>query len=117
MSVAEDRGAEWAPAPGSVARHNWPLPARCAWWLAHRPSLVALVALAVVVGVELGPLVLAAAVTVVAVVLAGWWQAHPAQLLPLRRPSARSVALPVGLRGPVAHRDDALGARWPVRRR
>ncbi len=82
MSVAEDRGAEWAPAPGSVARHNWPLPARCVWWLAHRPSLVALAALAVVVGVELGPLVLAAAVTVVAVVLAGWWRAHPRSFYP-----------------------------------
>jgi DNA segregation ATPase FtsK/SpoIIIE, S-DNA-T family len=82
MSVTEDRGAEWAPAPGSVARHNWPLPARCAWWLAHRPSLVALAALAAVVGVELGPLVLAAAVTVVAVVLGGWWRAHPRSFYP-----------------------------------
>ncbi len=82
MSVAEDRGAEWAPAPGSVARHNWPLPARCVWWLAHRPSLVALVALAAVVGVEIGLLVLAAAVTVIAVALAGWWRAHPRSFYP-----------------------------------
>jgi S-DNA-T family DNA segregation ATPase FtsK/SpoIIIE len=82
MSVAEDRGAEWAPAPGSVARHNWPLPARWAWWLAHRPSLVALVALAVVVGVELGTLVLVGVVTVVAVVLVGWWRVHPRSFYP-----------------------------------
>jgi S-DNA-T family DNA segregation ATPase FtsK/SpoIIIE len=82
MSVAEDRGAEWAPAPGSVVRHNWPLPARWVWWLAHRPSLVGLVALAVVVGVELGPLVLVAAVAVVAVVLAGWWRVHPCSFYP-----------------------------------
>ena len=51
----------WAPAPGSVARHNWPCSLRWAWWLAHRPLLVALVALAVLVGVEAGPVVLAVA--------------------------------------------------------
>ena len=34
----------WAPAPGSVARKNWPLAARWAWWLVHRPALVATLA-------------------------------------------------------------------------
>jgi DNA segregation ATPase FtsK/SpoIIIE, S-DNA-T family len=67
----------WAPAPGSVARHNWPLALRWAWWLAHRPTLVALVALAVVIGIELGPVVLVALVLVVTAGLVGWWRARP----------------------------------------
>jgi DNA segregation ATPase FtsK/SpoIIIE, S-DNA-T family len=63
----------WRPAPGSVTRKNWPLALRWAWWLAHRPTLVALVALTVLVGVEAGPVVLALVVTVVAAGLVGWW--------------------------------------------
>jgi DNA segregation ATPase FtsK/SpoIIIE, S-DNA-T family len=67
----------WAPAPGSVARKDWPLPLRWAWWLAHRPQLVAVVGLAALVAIKAGPIVLAALVTVIAVGLAGWWRAHP----------------------------------------
>jgi len=67
----------WAPAPGSVVRHNWPLPVRWAWWLTHRPLLVVLVALAVLVGIEAGPGVLGGLVATVAVVLVVWWRAHP----------------------------------------
>jgi DNA segregation ATPase FtsK/SpoIIIE, S-DNA-T family len=67
----------WAPAPGSVVRHNWPLLVRWAWWLAHRPLLVALVAVAVLLGVEAGPVVLAVALAALAVALVVWWRAHP----------------------------------------
>jgi S-DNA-T family DNA segregation ATPase FtsK/SpoIIIE len=84
MTVTElDRvGSGWVPAPGSVARHNWPLPLRWAWWLAHRPALVALVALAVLVGVGAGPLVVPAVTVTVAVALVVWWRAHPASFHP-----------------------------------
>ena len=67
----------WAPAPGSVVRHNWPLPLRWAWWLAHRPLLVAVVALAVLVGIEAGPVVLGVLVAAIALVSVVWWRAHP----------------------------------------
>ncbi len=67
----------WAPAPGSVARKGWPLGARWAWWLAHRPALVALVGLCVLVGVEAGPIVPTVLVGVCAVALVVWWRAHP----------------------------------------
>jgi DNA segregation ATPase FtsK/SpoIIIE, S-DNA-T family len=67
----------WAPAPGSVARKDWPLPLRWAWWLAHRPQLVAVVGLAALVAIKAGSIVLAALVAVIAVGLAGWWRAHP----------------------------------------
>ena len=81
MTVTDDQvmrfNSGWAPAPGSVARHYWPLPVRWAWWLAHRPLLVALVAVAVLVGVKAGPVVLGVLVAVVAVVLVVWWRAHP----------------------------------------
>jgi hypothetical protein len=73
-----DRGSGWAPAPGSVARHNWPLLARWAWWLAHRPGLVALVALLVMIRVQLGPLLATTLVALVVIVLVVWWRAHPA---------------------------------------
>jgi S-DNA-T family DNA segregation ATPase FtsK/SpoIIIE len=43
---------------------------------------VALVALAVVVGVELGPLILLAACALIALGLAGWWRAHPRSFYP-----------------------------------
>ncbi|MGH9004565.1 MAG: FtsK/SpoIIIE domain-containing protein, partial [Acidimicrobiia bacterium] len=68
----------WEPAPGSLVRHYWPLPVRWAWWLAHRPLLAGLMALAVYVGVEAGPVVLAALVAVATVGLVVWWRAHPA---------------------------------------
>src|SRR4029453_3199757 len=47
----------WGPAPGSVTRHNWPLPLRWAWWLAHRPGPVAVVVLVVLGLVRFGPVV------------------------------------------------------------
>jgi DNA segregation ATPase FtsK/SpoIIIE, S-DNA-T family len=84
MSITDlDGSAGWTPAPGSVARHYWPLPVRWAWWLAHRPALVAVVALALVVVVEFGPLVLAALVLATGVGLGAWWRAHPASFHPI----------------------------------
>jgi len=68
----------WVPAPGSLVRHYWPLPVRWVWWLAHRPLLAGLVAVAVFVGVKAGPVVLAVLVAVVMVGLVVWWRAHPA---------------------------------------
>ena len=68
----------WRPAPGSVARQAWPLPARWAWWLAHRPALPAAAGGAVLVGVQLGPVVLAVIVAVVAAGLTVWWRRWPA---------------------------------------
>ncbi|MGH9260215.1 MAG: FtsK/SpoIIIE domain-containing protein, partial [Acidimicrobiales bacterium] len=67
----------WAPAPGSVARKGWPLGARWAWWLAHRPTLVAVIASAVLVGAKVGPIVLAVLVAVVGVALTVWWRFRP----------------------------------------
>jgi S-DNA-T family DNA segregation ATPase FtsK/SpoIIIE len=67
----------WTPAPGSVARKNWPLAIRWAWWLAHRPTLVALIGLAVLLAVKTGPLVLVALVVVLATALVVWWRARP----------------------------------------
>jgi hypothetical protein len=64
----------WAPAPGSVARHNWPLALRWLWWLAHRPALIALAALVVFVGVKAGPVAPVALVVAVAAGLVGWWR-------------------------------------------
>jgi DNA segregation ATPase FtsK/SpoIIIE, S-DNA-T family len=81
MTTADDTvmrfNSGWAPAPGSVVRHYWPLPVRWAWWLAHRPLLVAVVAVAVLVGVKAGPVVLGVIVAAVAVALVVWWRAHP----------------------------------------
>jgi S-DNA-T family DNA segregation ATPase FtsK/SpoIIIE len=68
----------WEPAPGSVARHNWPLVVRWAWWLAHRPGLVVLVAAVVALRLQLGPLLATGVLVVVVVVLVAWWRAHPA---------------------------------------
>jgi S-DNA-T family DNA segregation ATPase FtsK/SpoIIIE len=73
-----NEGTGWAPAPGSVARHNWPLLARWAWWLAHRPGLVVLVAAVVAMRVQLGPLLATGLIAVVFVMLVVWWRAHPA---------------------------------------
>jgi DNA segregation ATPase FtsK/SpoIIIE, S-DNA-T family len=69
--------AGWVPAPGSLARKNWPLGIRWAWWLAHRPILVGLVALAALVGVTVGPVVLATLVVTAAVGLIVWWWLRP----------------------------------------
>jgi S-DNA-T family DNA segregation ATPase FtsK/SpoIIIE len=73
-----ERGQGWAPAPGSVARHNWPLLARWAWWLAHRPGLVVLVALVVAVRVQLGPLFATSLLVLAVAGLIVWWRVHPA---------------------------------------
>jgi DNA segregation ATPase FtsK/SpoIIIE, S-DNA-T family len=80
MSMLTDTaaGPGWAPAPGSVARHNWPLLARWAWWLAHRPGLVALGAVVVAMRVQLGPLLATVLLVLVVAGLAVWWRAHPA---------------------------------------
>ncbi len=119
MSITDlDGSAGWTPAPGSVARHYWPLPVRWAWWLAHRPALVAVVALALVVVVELGPLVLARPRPGARRRAGGVVAGAPGQLPSDRRPGPGGpVALVLGLRGPVAHGDDALGPRGPVQRR
>jgi DNA segregation ATPase FtsK/SpoIIIE, S-DNA-T family len=81
MTTTDDQmmrfNSGWSPAPGSVVRHYWPLPVRWAWWLAHRPALVGLVALAVLVAVKAGPTILAMLVGLVTAVLIGWWRAHP----------------------------------------
>jgi S-DNA-T family DNA segregation ATPase FtsK/SpoIIIE len=82
MTATDDQmirfNSGWAPAPGSVVRHYWPLPVRWVWWLAHRPPLVGLVALAVLVGIKAGPVVLAVLVAVVTVGLVVWWRVHSA---------------------------------------
>jgi S-DNA-T family DNA segregation ATPase FtsK/SpoIIIE len=67
----------WVPAPGSVARKNWPLAVRWAWWLAHRPALMAMIGLAVLMGVEVGPLVLVVMVLAAPAGLAAWWRVWP----------------------------------------
>jgi S-DNA-T family DNA segregation ATPase FtsK/SpoIIIE len=67
----------WAPAPGSVTRKNWPLAVRWAWWLTHRPTLVAVVAAAGLVGVKAGPVVLVALVLIVTTGLVVWWRCRP----------------------------------------
>src|SRR5512132_451192 len=69
--------AGWAPAPGSVARKDWPLPLRWAWWLAHRAHLLVAAGLAALVGVKAGPIVLAGLVTLAAVALTVWWRTRP----------------------------------------
>jgi S-DNA-T family DNA segregation ATPase FtsK/SpoIIIE len=71
-------GSGWAPAPGSVARHNWPLLLRWAWWLAHRPGLVVLVALVVFVRIQLGSLLSTSLIALVTMALVLWWRLHPA---------------------------------------
>jgi DNA segregation ATPase FtsK/SpoIIIE, S-DNA-T family len=67
----------WAPAPGSVARKDWPLLARWAWWLVHRPALLAVLALGALVAVEAGPVGLAALTAVTVAVLIVWWRVRP----------------------------------------
>ena len=70
-------GLGWSPAPGSVARHYWPLPLRWGWWLAHHPLLLALVGLAVFIGVEVHALAVPITALVLSMALVVWWQAHP----------------------------------------
>jgi DNA segregation ATPase FtsK/SpoIIIE, S-DNA-T family len=82
MTNIDNVGSGWWPAPGSVARHYWPLPIRWAWWLGHRPQLVVLVALAVLVAFEVHPVAVPVVAGVVAVVLVVWWRAHPASFHP-----------------------------------
>jgi DNA segregation ATPase FtsK/SpoIIIE, S-DNA-T family len=82
MGTDTAAGPGWAPAPGSVARHNWPLVARWAWWLAHRPGLVALVAVVVVVRVQLGALLATVVLGLAVGGLVIWWRAHPASYHP-----------------------------------
>jgi S-DNA-T family DNA segregation ATPase FtsK/SpoIIIE len=77
-----DEMTGWRPAPGSVARHGWPLPARWAWWLAHRPALVVVLLLAGLIGVEAGPIVLAVLVLGVTAGLVVWWRSHPGTFHP-----------------------------------
>src|SRR5262245_54258294 len=72
----DNGGPGWAPAPGSVARHNWPLAARWMWWLAHRPGLVALVALVVAARVQLGSLLATTLIFGVVAALLAWWRLH-----------------------------------------
>jgi S-DNA-T family DNA segregation ATPase FtsK/SpoIIIE len=80
--TAVDEVTGWRPGPGSVARHNWPLLARWVWWLSRRPALVAVVALAGLIGVEAGLTVLAVVVLVVTVGLVAWWRFHPVTFHP-----------------------------------
>jgi S-DNA-T family DNA segregation ATPase FtsK/SpoIIIE len=68
--------SSWAPAPGSVVRHYWPLPLRWLWWLAHRPLLVGVVAVGGLIAVETGPVVLGVIVVAVTVAFVVWWRAH-----------------------------------------
>ena len=78
-----DPGARgWTPAPGSVARHYWPLWLRWAWWLAHRPLLIAAAVLTALVAVQFGPAFLVVAVVVAAAGLVTWWRLHPASFHP-----------------------------------
>jgi DNA segregation ATPase FtsK/SpoIIIE, S-DNA-T family len=83
MIPLHDSGpGSWAPAPGSVARKNWPLLVRWAWWLGRRPMHVAAFATCAFVGVEAGPVVLAVILTSVIVALLVWWRAFPASFHP-----------------------------------
>jgi S-DNA-T family DNA segregation ATPase FtsK/SpoIIIE len=77
-----DIAAGWAPAPGSVARQNWPLLVRWGWWLIHRPVHAALVVLVAVVGLRTGPIVVAVVLAVIVAVLTAWWRTHPASFHP-----------------------------------
>jgi S-DNA-T family DNA segregation ATPase FtsK/SpoIIIE len=76
-ATTTDAEGRWVPAPGSVARHTWPLPARWAWWLLHRPALAVLLAAAVVVGVLAGPVLLGVGLVVLVAGLVVWWRARP----------------------------------------
>jgi S-DNA-T family DNA segregation ATPase FtsK/SpoIIIE len=82
IAVPDTAPSGWAPAPGSVARKNWPLLVRWAWWLGHRPVHVALAAAAGFIGLKAGPVVLAVVVTGIVAALVVWWRAHPASFHP-----------------------------------
>ncbi len=72
----------WAPAPGSVARHAWPLAVRLVWWLLHRPALVTVLGLCGVLGWLAGPVGLVVIVAATALGLAVWHRVHPASFEP-----------------------------------
>jgi S-DNA-T family DNA segregation ATPase FtsK/SpoIIIE len=115
MAATDNTGPGWSPAPGSVTRHYWPLPVRWAWWLAHRPALVALLAALVVLAVELGPVPVLVLVAAAAVGFVVWWRAHPASF----HPSAGRVLLGVwrslwiyGVRWRTAMMLSGLGGRF-----
>jgi S-DNA-T family DNA segregation ATPase FtsK/SpoIIIE len=72
------RGDRFAPAPGSVARHAWPLVARLVWWLLHRPALLVVLAVLVALGMAAGPVAPVVALVLSAVGLAVWPRLHPA---------------------------------------
>ncbi len=75
--MSDTTSAGWAPAPGSVARHAWPLPARWVWWLAHRPALVVVVAVAAAVGLSAGPVALGVLAALGVAGLVAWWRSRP----------------------------------------
>ncbi len=83
MALTDTTGRGWAPAPGSVTRHYWPLPVRWAWWLLHRPALVALAAGLGFLAVELEPIVVLVLVVIAVAGLVAWWQLHPATFHPV----------------------------------
>jgi hypothetical protein len=78
MTMTTDTAGPWVPAPGSVARRTWPLPARWAWWLLHRPALALALAVVVAVGVLAGPVVLGVGLVVLVAGLVVWWRVWPA---------------------------------------
>jgi S-DNA-T family DNA segregation ATPase FtsK/SpoIIIE len=100
--MTSNEASEWAPAPGAVARHAWPLAARVAWWLLHRPALVTVLGLCGVLGWLAGPVGLAVIVATTALGLTVWHRVHPASF----EPTAGRVLLGIWRSG------WAYGARW-----
>ena len=96
MTMTTDTAGRWVPAPGSVARHNWPLPARWAWWLLHRLSLALLLAATATVGMLAGPVLLGAVAVTVGLLLA--WAAVERRVTD--RVRARPGVVERGPRGP-----------------
>ena len=103
------------PAPGSVTGHAWPRWARVVWWLLHRPALLSVLALVVVLVLAVGLPVALVLVVVVAVGLVGWWRLHPSSF----HPTAGRVLLRVwrsgwtyGLRWRTAMMLSGLGGRF-----
>ena len=96
------KGDRLAPAPGSVARHAWPLAVRLVWWLLHRPSLVVTLAVLVALGLAAGPVAPVVTLGLSTVGLVVWWRAHPATF----EPTAGRVLLGIWRSG------WAYGVRW-----
>ncbi len=97
---------------------GWPLPVRWAWWLLHRPGL-ACDGSSGRVGRRLGRAGRARCRRGGGVVvgLVVWWRRWPGSFHRWPgRGAAGVVAVVLGLRGPVAGGDDAVGAGRPVRR-